>query len=57
MKTKNPNKEERMFYETLNSVRGLSMSAIDELILKLKTPRLVSLAMWLKSCKLHMEEI
>jgi hypothetical protein len=56
MKIKNPNKQEKMFYEVLDRSRNLSVSAIDELIVKLTEPRLVSLAMWMKDCKLHMEE-
>lgn len=57
MKIPSPNKEEKLFYELLSNVRNISVSAIDEAILKFTEPKLISLAHWLKDCKLHMEEL
>lgn len=53
MKTKSPNKEEKLFYQLLYDIRSISIPTIDEAILKFTDPRLTSLTKWLKKYKLY----
>lgn len=57
MKTARPNKQEKLYYELLCNWDDMSLDTIDEYISKFTDQRLISLTMWLRDCKTHLEEI
>lgn len=57
MRTLIPTKEEILCYEVLDNWENMSTDEIDRFIAKLKNQRLLALAEFLRSIKLHMEAI
>lgn len=57
MRTLAPDREEILVYENLHNWESLSFEELDRLIQRLKSPRLIAIAEWLKDIKSHMEVI